>query len=116
MTITAQSIKLRFPEFAELDDSVVQFAVDEAAQGVDDSWIETDKALAQSYLAAHFLAVSESSSDVGGRTITSESIGIISASYGAVSGNTGSSTLVETTYGKRYLSYARRSNPPVAIV
>ncbi len=117
MTISVSSFKMRFPEFEASDDSAIQFALDEASSFVDDTWITNDAVLAQMYLAAHSIAVSEASADVGGRTIVSESIGIISASYGtAQTSSSDGSALKRTSYGERYLSLLRRNHPPVAII
>jgi len=115
MTVSVQSMRLRFGEFSELDDGPIQFAIDEAARQVDNSWMSADIIPAISYLAAHYLAVASSSADVGGRAITSESIGQISVSYAV--GQAGSTTeLKSTTYGERFLSLMRRNHPAVAII
>ena len=115
MTVTAQSMKLLFSEFEDTEDHVIQFALDRAARLVDDTWNETDAVLAQSFLAAHYLAIQQSSADVGGRIITSESIGIISTSYGSATGGAASDVPMKaTSYGQEYLSLLRRNRPCVA--
>jgi hypothetical protein len=113
----ANSIKLRFPEFATTDDPVVEFAIEEALSQVDDTWIEGDRVLAVSLYVAHLLAIASASAGVDGRDVVSESIGPISVTYASVVGATASgSDLGGTSYGKRYKSLARRNFPgPVVI-
>jgi hypothetical protein len=112
----ANSIKVRFPEFALVTDAAVEFAIEEAGLLIDDTWIEGDGALAWSLLTAHLLAAAQATSDVGGRIITSESIGRISVSYAAGSVTEISSTIRSTIYGDRFLSLARRNHPPILSV
>jgi hypothetical protein len=97
------AFKSAFPEFAAVDDTTVQIALDMAAQFVDDSWGDQQSA-ANMWLAAHFMALSQSGSGAAtgvGRVVQSETIGRISVSY--ASGNTAAATtpgaLGSTTYG-----------------
>lgn len=92
------SFKTMFPDFADVDDTTVQIALDAASQFVDDSWGESEP-IASMYLAAHFLSMAAITSDASGRLITSESIGRISVSYAAGVGSGGSGTLAQTNYG-----------------
>jgi hypothetical protein len=97
------AFKSMFPEFAAVDDTTVQIALDMAAQFVDDSWGDQQDA-GNMWLAAHFMALSQSGSGAAtgvGRVVQSETIGRISVSY--ASGNTAAATtpgaLGSTTYG-----------------
>jgi hypothetical protein len=97
------SFKSMFPEFAGVDDTTVQIALDMAAQFVDDGWGDQENS-ATMWLAAHFMALSASGSGAAtgvGRVVSSETIGRISVSY--ASGNTAAATtpgaLGSTTYG-----------------
>jgi Protein of unknown function (DUF4054) len=114
----ATSIKTRFPEFESTADSVVMFAIEEAARNVDDSWPEGDRLAAVSILAAHYLAVGGASAGVDGREVVSESIGPISVTYAQVSAATasGGSQFGSTSYGKSYQSMVRRNwGGPISI-
>lgn len=112
MTATVTSMKLKFPEFQLVDDSVVDFALEEAALflGV---WANGAKDIAWMYLAAHLLAVSKASADADGREIISEHIGQISTTYKSSSG-AGAATigdLATTAYGNRYMQLKNLGNP-----
>lgn len=109
---TASSIKLKFPEFAELDDSVIEFAIEEARLDVGSNWtVGYNIALVQ--LTAHFIAAAQQASeDAAGDSgeIASESIGRMSISYKATSAaNAVSSDLSSTTYGKRFIELRDRN-------
>src|SRR5262245_44796930 len=78
------SIKTRFPEFTTTPDTVIGFAIEAAANNVDDTWIESDRIAAVSLLAAHYLAVGGASAGVDGRDVISETIGPISVTYAQV--------------------------------
>jgi Protein of unknown function (DUF4054) len=104
MTVSSQAIKLKFPEFTDVDDAAVQFAVEEAAFFVGAVSIPKGGDLAQMYLAAHLIAMGRLSAGTDGLAISSETIGRISIGYrtsGAQAGAIGD--LQTTTYGKRYL-------------
>jgi Protein of unknown function (DUF4054) len=97
------AFKAMFPEFAGVDDTTVQIALDMAGQFVDDSW-DVSEGPATMWLAAHFMALSQSGAGAStgvGRVVSSETIGRISVSY--ASGNTAAATtsgaLGSTTYG-----------------
>jgi hypothetical protein len=97
------AFKSMFPEFATVDDTTVQIALDMAGQFVDDSWGDQEGP-GTMWLAAHFMALSASGSGAAtgvGRVVSSETIGRISVSY--ASGNTAAATtpgaLGSTTYG-----------------
>lgn len=104
---TASSIKMRFSEFADVADNVIEFAVEEARLEVGDSWtIRYNLALV--YLVAHYVACSIAASASGGSgdegDIASENIGRFSISYakGAFDGAT-SDDKSTTSYGRRYV-------------
>lgn len=104
---TAQSIKMRFAEFADVEDSVVEFAIEEASLEVSDSWtIRYNLALV--YLVAHYVACGIAASTSGGSgdegDIASESIGRFSISYAksAFDGATHADK-DSTSYGRRYV-------------
>jgi hypothetical protein len=121
MTITLPSsvnMKMRFPEFADVEDTTIEFAIEEASGGVDDSWLDRDKTLAVMYLAAHYLMVSiQRSESATGQSIRSETIGRMSITYdsaGAVNADAGD--LGSTQYGTRYLDMLRGNKPPIMVI
>ena len=112
----AVAMKTRFSEFAATDDAAIQFAIEEAARSVDDTWIEGDRILAVMLLAAHHIASIAATSGADGREVTSETIGPISVTYAQItsspsqpgSGSSGSDK-ESTSYGKRYLALLRKN-------
>lgn len=116
-TPTALNLKLRFPEFSSVDDATVTFALEEAARGVDDTWLASDINLAWLYLAAHILTVGRMGQDGGtGQRVASKTIGPISITYenpNDLPNDIGD--LKATSYGRRYLLMARRNKPAIAI-
>ena len=118
-TVTVTAIKLKFPEFADIDDAAIEFAIEEAASNVDDTWIARDKNLAWMYMAAHYLMVSISRAASGtGQQIQSERIGEISVTYAPTPQPTmaSPSDLTTTPYGTRYLELANLNHPPVMVI
>lgn len=119
MTPTATSIKLRFPEFSDIPDMTVEFAIEEASRHVDDTWLPEDKPLALSYLAAHYIMVAKSRQESdSGQMISAETIGRISIRYATPEQPKAASPsdLTTTPYGARYLELATLNNPPIATV
>ena len=55
------AFKAQFAEFADVDDTTVQIALDQAGQFVDASW-GTSQTAGQMYLAAHFMAIAQATS------------------------------------------------------
>jgi hypothetical protein len=117
--INVVAFKSMFPQFEDVDDSVVQTALDEAALFVGEDWPPKEAQAATFYLAAHFLASAQAASAASGRVVTAETIGQISVTY-AAAGTSGSSTaypsLSTTNYGLMFLSLMRRNSPGIAVV
>jgi uncharacterized protein DUF4054 len=116
------AFKSFFAELANVDDAVLQTAIDEAELFVDDTlWAAQDVTTATFFLAAHFVSVGQSISSTGGQMVTSERIGQISVSYAALSSSSsaksgGYPSLSSTPYGLLFLSLMRRNSPGIAIV
>lgn len=110
---TAMSIKTRFPEFADTNDAVIEFAIEEARAEIGTNWTHSYN-LAIVYLVAHFVAsanaVSASAGTGDDAEIASESIGRLSISY-AKSANADAvhSDKSSTSYGKRYVELLGRN-------
>lgn len=104
--------RARFPDF-EATDAAINFALADAGNLVDISWLERDYATAILFLAAHWLTVlSGDGADAPGQ-ITAESFGPLSVSY-ADNGGTGSE-FATTGYGRRYLELRKGNFPGIAI-
>ncbi len=105
-----------FPDFADVDDTTVQIALDAAGFFVDGSWGES-QAAATMYLAAHFLSMATTTSDTSGQIITSETIGRISVSYAsAAAAGAGSGTLSMSSYGTVFDTMLTAQGYGIAIV
>lgn len=110
---TATSIKTRFPEFADVDDAVIEFAIEEARLEVTSNWT-TGYNLAIMYLTAHYVASSIAASASGGTgdsgEIASESIGRLSITYAKPqNANAVHSDTSTTSYGQRYDELMQRN-------
>lgn len=117
--ITAATIKMKFPEFADQDDATIEFAIEEASRNVDDTWIAKDKPLAWMYMACHYLAIGVARANaVNTQLVQSESIGEISVTYATVQQPTITkhSDLTTTSYGTRYLELVTLNFPSVLVI
>lgn len=107
----ATSIKTRFPEFTGIADAVIMFAIEEAARRVDDTWEDSDRIAAVSWLSTHYLALAGASAGVDGREVVSETIGPISVTYAqvasAAASGSNSGSYATTAYGKAFQSLMR---------
>lgn len=104
---TATSIKMRFPEFADVEDAVVEFAVEEARLEIGTNWT-VGYNLAIVYLVAHYVACAVNASTSGGSgdegDIASESWGRFSVSYAkSPNADASHSDKSSTSYGRRYV-------------
>ncbi len=104
---TATSMKFKFPEFADIDDATLEFAIEEAAMTVTDAW-EVSGSLALMYLAAHLVAAGVASANAlasgGGGAVQSESIGRFSITYKSLPNSSAAvDDLSSSSYGNRYI-------------
>src|SRR4029077_9771511 len=109
-----------FQQFMDVDDGILQTALDEAALYVDeDIWAVNDFITGTFYLAGHFVSVAQttaSSGGMSGQQITSQRIGQISVSYGSaiVAGSastaSGYPSLATTGFGLMFLALMRRNS------
>lgn len=103
---TATSIKVRFPEFREVEDAVIEFAIEEARLGVRDNWT-VGYNVAIVYLTAHYVAAAINSAvnDGGAGDIASESWGRFSITYKQSQSSNSTAVADDTSsssYGRRY--------------
>jgi hypothetical protein len=108
---TPAELKSRYPAFANVDDAVVQSALDEAARQVDESWTEGDFATAQMLYACHVMTMNGVLSGAGGIQLASfRSIrsGALTLERGTVNGDDGS-WLSGSEYGRRFLTLRRQN-------
>jgi nicotinamide mononucleotide (NMN) deamidase PncC len=109
---TALSIKLRFPEFASIDDGVIEFAIEEARLKVTDAWDSTGS-IALAYLTAHYVAATIAASASGGSgdegDIASENIGRLSITYAKPAQTAVHDDTSTSSYGLRFENYLQRN-------
>lgn len=117
-TPTAQSMKLKFPEFAGQDDTSIEFAIEEAGLSVDDSWInDTYQTIAVMYLAAHYLMVSISRAESAtGQRLKSETMDGMSKTYDNDAARPDPSDYTTTQYGTRYLEMLKVNKPGIMLI
>ncbi len=112
----AAALKLRFPAFAAVDDTVVNYWLTDARLTVTDAWIEADRAPAEMELAAHNMAVTGVGAATGPAAalaslgITEFQSGSRSASFDAtVSRESNSGAYGSTKYGAMFLRRLARN-------
>lgn len=122
---TVADFKTRYPAFAGVPDATVQKALDEAAQKVDETWIEADFPVARMYYAAHVLTLdglgthkeaSFASLAVSGLTSIKSGNMTVTLSESSVRGETKkrkAGSLEGTSYGQRFLELLRVNKPAV---
>jgi len=125
ITVTATSMKLKFPEFANIEDATIEFAIEEAALAVGNNWAY-GSSVGIMYLAAHLIAAGKAAAAVlaggSGGEIASESIGRMSISYKTTNvslTNSGATPddYTSSSYGRRYLElYDMNFGAPVVVV
>lgn len=122
MTVTAETFKARFPEFASVSDDLINLIISERTAQIGETWIEADRDPALRYLVAHLL--SSEGYGTGGSgggaqgPVKRRKVGDVETEF-AVSGSasTGStSDYLTTSYGREYYRYLRRNFPAVAAV
>lgn len=114
---TASAIKLKFPEFSGVPDATIEFAIEEAMLGVDDTWIPSNGTVALMYLAGHILMVSISRAESGtGQMIKSESMGGMTISYDTDAAKPDAGDYTTTPYGSKYLDLLNVNIPPVVLL
>lgn len=123
---TAAELKVRFPEFSAVDDTVVDARIEEAARMVDETWTEGDYALAIMLYACHIMALEglgtgpDSQANTGQmanfQTIRSGQLTLTRGSYSHGGGDTGD-WYASTRYGSRFwrLLKLNKGGPTVAI-
>ena len=131
---TAETFKIRFPEFGSVGDALIDLVIDEAVSVVGDTWLEKDRARAQMLLVAHNLSMEgepqRSVSTLSGETpdnpqqgaISSIKVGDVAISYSnrPSQNNPGTGAigneLLKTSYGARYLEILKLNfRGPIAI-
>lgn len=114
---TATSMKLKFPEFASQSDTAIEFAIEEAALEVDESWVPAYATLAIMYLAAHHLMVTISREQSGtGQLIKSETMDGMTITYDSSNLRPVAGDYTTTPYGSRYLDLLNKNVPAVLLL
>lgn len=107
MSVTPATFKVLFPEFVAQTDARVQLFLDQASRRISTTSFGTLYDDAQSYLAAHLIAVSARASGMtlsgASGPVTSETVGPLSKSYASNYGaTTGADNYDATPYGQEY--------------
>lgn len=110
---TVDQLRERFNEkFDDVDDFLIESAIDEAAGCVDTTWQEDDYQPAIMFLAAHNLieedALGDRDTGVSG-PIVSEKLGDASANYANPQNNESNSVYGSTVYGRRFARLQKRN-------
>jgi len=112
-------MKFKFPEFRNVDDGTVEFAIEEAVVtcGGEGHWIDdANQTLAMMYYAAHLLQVSIMRAGSGtGQIISSERTPELSVTY-AVPNMNAPIDFTMTIYGERFLGLVRKNFPAILTV
>jgi hypothetical protein len=121
MTVSAKTIKIIFPEFADIPDTAVEFEIG-FARGFHDATKMTSDDYDQAIMlrTAHWLSIKASRSSEGGQLIRTETMGPLSTTYDN-SASSGASApdpadYSTTTYGIRLLQIMGRYSAHVAVV
>ena len=108
MSTSLSQFRVRFPEFSAIDDSVVNFALNDAAALMDITKWGTRYDTGQAFLAAHYVALSSTDSGSGGVSVgpvSQATTGSLSVSYAVTAAKDMSDAMYgSTVYGQRYLS------------
>lgn len=110
---TPDTLKLRYPEFADADDARIQYWLDDAfLRVVQQDWSEADGPVAQMLVAAHNLAMGGALGDAGGGGLPA---GVTQMRSGALSLSFDEDTVkaqavggwAATRYGAQFLALLR---------
>ena len=107
---TPFDFQVRFPEFSETDEGLIQILLDEAGADVGETWAEDDRAPATLYLAAHLLSSGGGVAASG--AVKRRKVGDVETEFAGMSGY----GLNSTSYGQRFAIIRRRNFPPVLVV
>ena len=120
---SAANMKFKFPEFNNVADASIEFAIEEAVVdcGTDETpWVDDNNyTLAVYYYAAHLLQVAIMRAQSGtGQIKTSERTPELSVTYAQPPFPTMDKPidLTMTIYGVRFLGLCEKNFPPVAVV
>lgn len=122
---TAETFKIRYPEFSTVPDSLVTLVIAEAIEEVGDTWIERDRAKAQMLLTAHKLSIEgePARSATGKGTGTSgpvkrRKVGDVETEYAGMSSGSGGSAAHPysgSTYGQQFWNLLKLNFPSPAV-
>ena len=124
---TVEQFTTRFPEFASNDEEQIALLLQDSAFLIDCTWREVDYQPAIMYMTAHHLTNANAAADYGGGSmpgsVSAETFGPISVSYGGQSGNSSGSggawsgsPYSTTDYGRRYLRLRDGNFPAIMVV
>ena len=107
MAISLSQFRTRFPEFVDVDDSVINFAIADAADDMDVVRWGNRYDTGQLFLAAHFTVLSSTNGSIKDGSVgpvQQATTGPLSVQYGSPVAKTQTDAmLTATVYGQRYL-------------
>lgn len=110
-TCTATAFKARFPEFDSIDDSRIEIFIEDSLLVLNEATCGKIYSLAVCYLTAHYLALSEASSNGDSGSIAgiaSQAVDGTSISFNTFSPTSESKAFYNSTqYGQRFYSLIR---------
>lgn len=104
MAVVPLDVKTAAPEFAALDDAVVQAEIDRAERRTNRAaWgVKADDSV--TYLAAHLLTVQQASGKLAPGPVSSLRVGDVAKTYAVPTALSGAdATLASTKWGRQYL-------------
>lgn len=112
---TAAELKVRYPDFAAVDDEVIEYWITDAQRSVDETWMEGDYAPALMALAAHNMSlagygVAAAATSTLPAGVTRFKSGSFEANFTEQQANArASGALSSTRYGLEYQNLLRRN-------
>lgn len=123
---TPETFKARYPEFAPVNDALIQLVLNEAVGEVGETWMDRDRARAQMLLVAHRLTLegepdrtNTGSGAAGIGAIKRDKVGDSETEFFGPTGSSSDATgsgLSLTAYGREYLALLRKNFAAVAVV
>ena len=111
MATSLSQFRARFPEFVDVDDSVIAIALNDAADVMNTTRWDSRLDTGHAFLAAHYMSLSSTSAASDGGSVgavTSASTGPLSVSKNIpMAKNQSDAMIASTVYGQRYLELRR---------
>jgi hypothetical protein len=113
--ITPAQFKIRFVEFASVDDSLIQAIIDEAVLLLECVSNTSYYTTLQYYYVAHVLAIAleqQAGDSTSSGPVTSKSVGSVSVGFASASGGSNSQLVTyynSTSYGQQFWAFYKKA-------